>query len=86
MNGAYRGQEGTIEKINEERFSCVVTLNSVSTDLTFHLENIINNCCSGNSHHKWTLMLWKERGNGTKKMSEFQHVSQLMFFWGYYYI
>ena len=42
MNGAYRGQEGTIEKINEERFSCVVTLNSVSTDLTFNFENILN--------------------------------------------
>ena len=30
VNGAYRGQEATIEKINEEKFSCVVTLSSVS--------------------------------------------------------
>ena len=34
VNGAYRGQEGTIEKINVEKFSCVVTINSVSIDLS----------------------------------------------------
>ena len=35
VNGAYRGQEATIEKINEEKFSCIVTISSVSIIIVF---------------------------------------------------
>ena len=35
VNGVYRGQEATIEKINEEKFSCIVTISSVSIIIVF---------------------------------------------------